>query len=267
MNRYSFIRNVFALGIGSRIPGKLHSYKKVYLLECFVAGFQYYAGPGRLENMHKGDLLELRREPENEADKRAIAIYHNLHKIGFIPARDNKTLSRLIDADVIPLVAEITHLEPDAAKWENVRVAVSLLKEQRGPLPNHALYLTQLKEPGYKTLHNAKKQKDWYKIIESECLTHHCYTLLYHGPLYPHFPYPTHNNDFIVMRKHRMPAYFRDRYEADVAAYNIDIAPPYGRKDYMLMKTGHLGNYLEAAKRIEEVFDSTGNNYLELHFT
>jgi hypothetical protein len=152
MNRGSFIRNIFSLGIGSTIPGRLHNYKKVYLLECFVAGFQFYTGPAHLERMQPGDLLELRREPDNEVDKRAIAVYHNLHKIGFIPARDNKTLSRLIDADVVPLVAEITRLEPNAARWENVRIAVSLLKEQRGPLPNHALYLTQLKEPKYKTL-------------------------------------------------------------------------------------------------------------------
>jgi len=266
MNRGSFIRNIFALGIGSSIPGRLHNYKKVYLLECFVAGFQFYHGPAQLEKMRQGDLLDLRREPDNEADKKAIAVYHNLHKIGFIPARDNKTLSRLIDADVIPLVAEITHLEPNAARWENVRIAVSLLKEHRGPLPNHAVYLTQLKEPKYKTLNKGNKPKDWYAILEKERKTDHFYDLWYNNGPYPDMPAPTHNNDFIVIRKSRMPAYFRDVYEQHVVTEIIDIDPPYGDKDYMVIKTGFLGNYLEAAKRIEEVYDNKGDNYLELHF-
>ena len=266
MNRGSFIRNVLALGAGSAIPRKLANFKKVYLLECFVAGFQYYSGPERQDTMMKGDLLELRREPENEADARAIAIYHNMHKIGFIPARDNKVLSRLIDAEVVTLVAEITHLEPGAAAWENVRVAVSLLKEQYGPLPNHALYLTQLKEPFYKTL-NRNKPKDWYKILEQESKTDHFYDLWYSNGPYPNMPCPTHNNDFIVIRKSRLPSYFRDNYANHVSLESVDIEPGYGEKDYMVMKTGYLGNYLEAARRIDEVFDSKGNNYLELQFT
>lgn len=266
MNRASFIRNIFALGAGMHLPRKLSHYKKIYLHECFVAGFQFYSGPERMVQMKKGDLLELRREPDNEADSRAIAIYHNLHKIGFIPARDNKTLSRLIDADVIPLVAEITHIEPNAARWENVRIAISVLKEQRGPLPNHAVYLTQLKEPKYKTLNKGNKPKDWYAILEKESKTDHFYDLWYGNGPYPDMPAPTHNNDFVVIRKSRMPAYFREVYEDHVALPHIDIEPKWGPRDYMVMKTGFLGNYLEAAQRIEEVYDKKGNNYLELHF-
>ncbi|MBX2907225.1 MAG: HIRAN domain-containing protein [Taibaiella sp.] len=266
MNRGSFIRNIVTLGLGAKIPAGFRNYKKIYLLECFVAGFQFYSGPERLEQMKEGDLLELRREPDNEADSRAIAVYHNLHKIGFIPARDNKTLSRLIDADVIPLVAEITHLEQTAARWENVRIAVSLLKEQRGPLPNHAVYLMQLNEPNYKTLNKGNKPKDWYAILEKESKTDHFYSLWYSNGPYPDMPAPTHNNDFIVIRKSRMPAYFRDQYQNHVAVPHIDIDPPYGAKDYIVMKTGFLGNYLEAARRIEEVYDNKGDNYLELHF-
>lgn len=216
--------------------------------------------------MQTGDLLELRREPNNEVDKRAIAVYHNLHKIGFIPARDNKTLSRLIDADVITLVAEITHLEPNAAKWENVRIAVSLLKEQRGPLPNHALYLTQLNGPKYKTLHKTPKPKDWYKIMEDERITDHFYDLWYGNGPYPNMPYPTHNNDFVVVRKSKLPAKLKEVYQQHVATHFVDIDNPHGHNDYMAIRTGCLGIYMEAAKQMQEVYDKAGNNYLELHF-
>lgn len=266
MNRGSFIRNMFALGVGVQLPGKLRNYKKVYLLECFVAGFQFYNGPQLLSNMQTGDLLELRREPDNEADTRAIAVYRNLHKIGFIPARDNKTLSRLIDADVLPLVAEITHLEPNAARWENVRIAVSLLKEHRGPLPNHAVYLTQLKEPKYKTLNQPPQPPDWYEIIKKECPNHHHYTLWYSNGPYPDMPYPTHNNDFVVLRKNTLPAKLKDITRDHLAAHHLDITPKQGPNDYLVLRTGHLRPYLMAATGIRETYDRTGNNYLELQF-
>ncbi len=266
MNRALFIRNLIALGVGSTLPRKLRSYKKIYLLQCFIAGFQYYKGAKHIDSMKVGDILELRREPENEVDGNAIAVIHNSCKIGFVPARENKTLSKLIDAEIIPIYAEISHIKPEAAAWEQVRIAVYMLKEQFGPLAPHAQYLSVLKEPKYRSLRSSNKKKDWYNILEAESKTDHFYDLWYSNGPYPNMPAPTHNNDFIVIRKSRMPAYFRDVYRNHVSVDLVDIEPPYGEKDYMVMRTGQLGNYLEAAKRIEEVYDSAGNNYLELHF-
>lgn len=45
------------------------------LLAAPVAGFQYHQGPAVWHQMRAGDFLELRREPENPYDKRAIALY------------------------------------------------------------------------------------------------------------------------------------------------------------------------------------------------
>ncbi len=267
MNRASFIRNIIGLGIGAKIPGKLRNFKKIYLLECFVAGFRFYSGPDRLHLMQTGDLLELRREPDNEVDECAIAVYHNLHKIGFIPARDNKVLSRLIDADVIALVAEITHIEPKAAEWENVRIAVSLLKEQHGPLPNHALYLTELKPPTYRTLNRKKKTKDWYEILEQESQNDHFYSLWYSNGPYPDAPSPTHDKDFVIVRKSELPASFADTYMQDVAEELVNITNEDGICDYVVLRSDSLNKYLKAAQKIYEVFDDNGDNFLELVFS
>ncbi len=271
MNRISFIRNVAALAFGTALPTRLaRSYQKIYLSQCFVAGFQFSGGPERLAYMSNGDLLDLRREPENPEDPRAIALYHNENKIGFVPKRENKTLSRLLDADMTPLVAEITHLNKDAATWENVRIAIYMLKEKHGPLPSDAAYLTQVKEPSYRSVAAGKKSRkrnndNWHDTLVQQSKTDHIYSLIY-GDLYPDFGGPNHDSDFVVVRESRMPSYFRDVYVADVSGHMRGIAPPYGKKDYMVMRTDRLSNYLEAAKGMKEVYNDKGNNFIELIF-
>ena len=135
MNRTSFIKSFISLlGLGAIPVGIIRHYKKVYLLKSFVRGFKYYDGPGLLNEMKEGDMVELRREPNNAFDVDAIALYFNNFKIGFIPAESNTILSKLMDAEVVELLGEITHLQIDASTWENVAIAVYVLKE----------YITQL---------------------------------------------------------------------------------------------------------------------------
>jgi hypothetical protein len=153
MDRKGFIAYFLSLGGLAAIPKHwIKSYTKVYLLQCFVAGFRYYKGPELLGKMQTGDMLELVREPNNEHDACAIALHFNNEKIGFIPAQENEMLSRLLDAQVVELMAEVTFLEHNAATWENVRIAVYVLKESSVALPAQGEYLTQLETPKYTSL-------------------------------------------------------------------------------------------------------------------
>lgn len=153
MERSDFIKSVIGLFGASVLPsGVYKEFKKIYLLQSFVRGFCYYEGPSLLDKMQPGQLLELVHESDNKHDKCAIALYFNSQKIGFIPREDNQILSKLMDAEVLELLAEITHIEPKAETWENVRVAIYLLKETENKLPPHAQYLTELKTPKYRTL-------------------------------------------------------------------------------------------------------------------
>jgi hypothetical protein len=102
-----------------------------------------------LQKMNEGDLLQLVREPENEHDACAIALHWNGEKIGYIPRDENALLSRLIDANALELVAEITHLNKAVQPWENLHIAVSFLKETRENIPPQATYLTELSRPYY----------------------------------------------------------------------------------------------------------------------
>jgi hypothetical protein len=158
MKRMDFIHRLLALGGLSFIAGnniKTKQYRKFYLLQCFVRGFQYYEGPSWISQMREGELLELVREPDNEYDPAAIALHWHNRKIGFIPAEENEMLSKLLDIGLPALIAEISFLEPQAASWEKVFISVYLLNEIQSSeqVPSVAVSLTQLETPHYRTLH------------------------------------------------------------------------------------------------------------------
>ncbi|MFT3903076.1 MAG: HIRAN domain-containing protein [Niabella sp.] len=170
MKRADFVKGIIGfLGISALPSGMVKQYHRIYLLQSFVRGFRFYKGPSLLDRMNEGDLLQMVREAENEYDDRAIALHFNNNKIGYIPQEDNAVLSRLMDADVIQLQAEITHLKKEAKAWENVHIAVYVLKETDGALPESAVYLTELETPCYRTLKlSANKVANIYVEDEDE---------------------------------------------------------------------------------------------------
>lgn len=72
--------------------------KDILVLECLVAGTSFR----KLKEVEPSLLaevkLELTREPKNEYDNFAIALYFNKQKIGFIPREKNEVIARLLDA-------------------------------------------------------------------------------------------------------------------------------------------------------------------------
>lgn len=161
MTRSDFLKTLlksFAIG---RLPVSItKDFRKIYLLQSFVAGFQYYEGVPLLSGMKEGDLLELVREPGNKYDSCAIALHWQGKKIGFIPAAINEMLSYLLDAEALSLFAVITHLEKNAQPWENVAIAVYFVQEVNKELPAHASYLTRIEAPHYRTLKHKERRND-----------------------------------------------------------------------------------------------------------
>ena len=70
-----------------------------FLLECHVAGTSHVADvEGKTAELQKDSPLYLRREPGNEYDRDAIAIYTaEENRIGYVPQKHNPILSRLLD--------------------------------------------------------------------------------------------------------------------------------------------------------------------------
>ena len=153
MNRSSFLKKL----LGSLVIGNLplsitQEFRKIYLLQFFVAGFRHYDGMQHLTGIKEGDLIELVREPNNEYDSCAIALHWQGKKIGFIPADVNEMLSYLIDVDALSLFGVVTHLQKNAQPWENVAAAVYFVQEVNKNLPAHANHLTKIEAPHYRTL-------------------------------------------------------------------------------------------------------------------
>lgn len=164
MNRSNFLKQLIAsIAIGKLPVSLTKDFRKIYLLQCFVAGFRHYEGMQVLGNMKEGDLLELVREPGNEYDECAIALHWQKKKIGFIPANINEMLSFLLDAEALSLFAVITHLEQTTQPWENVAVAVYFVQEVNKDLPAHASHLTRIEAPYYRTLNKKKETNNLEK--------------------------------------------------------------------------------------------------------
>lgn len=96
------------------------------LLNVFsVAGFQYHEGREVLADIRKGQLLDMRPEPENVHDAFAVALFWRGRKLGYIPRSDNRHISRLLQQGG-ELAARVLDVDGCAPAWNAVRVAVSL---------------------------------------------------------------------------------------------------------------------------------------------
>ncbi|HEY5208509.1 MAG TPA: HIRAN domain-containing protein [Stellaceae bacterium] len=89
---------VVAFAAGSSAKAPLAAAKTV-ALEFAIAGGQFHGLDAALGTLAIGETLDLRREPRNEFDRFAIAVYRaDGVKLGYVPRRANQTLARLMDA-------------------------------------------------------------------------------------------------------------------------------------------------------------------------
>lgn len=74
--------------------------RRISLLECHVAGTNFRPDIADIEPaLIVGANLKLQREPRNEFDESAIAVYDlENNKIGFVPKTKNEVLAKLLDA-------------------------------------------------------------------------------------------------------------------------------------------------------------------------
>ncbi len=72
---------------------------EIFLLEIVIAGTTHCKEIGTIEDkIIPEKVLTMKREPDNEFDEFAIAIYCDTFRIGYVPAEMNLVCSRLMDA-------------------------------------------------------------------------------------------------------------------------------------------------------------------------
>lgn len=73
--------------------------QEIYLLNCHLAGADFYKPEDTHKSIEVDEELFLKREPWNKYDTFAIAVLNKeKKKIGYIPKIDNKVFARLLDA-------------------------------------------------------------------------------------------------------------------------------------------------------------------------
>ena len=283
MQRKSFIQNMLALGAFSFLPANaFRHYQKFYLLQCFVAGFQFYKGKELLDQMKEGDLLELVRESKNSYDSCAIALHWNRQKIGFIPASENAVLSRLLDAGALELSSEITHLNKQVHAWENLSVAVHFLKElPTGQVPENIAYLTQLETPHYtsyksgsntitrllRSKQNVENNTDWYDFLVKHRGNDSIYNIINSSDVLKNYKYGEETGAYLLLNKKRMPADDALQQlvkQAEQAIGTLDKL--FDEDGYIVVATGEVEALIPKLEKIVNVTDKLGRHFIELKF-
>lgn len=62
-----------------------------------LAGFRYHEAPRWFGDLRNGDVLTLRREPDNPHDANAVRVEWQGHMLGYVPRAQNATLAWAMD--------------------------------------------------------------------------------------------------------------------------------------------------------------------------
>ncbi len=125
MNR----REVLKAGLilpASVLTGSVRDERKILLLESVVAGFRYYEGEKVWSMLREGDPLELRREPDNPYDPKAVEVLWKGRKLGYVPRRDNTVIAQLMDRGNL-LKGKISGLRETPNPWQRISIEVYLV--------------------------------------------------------------------------------------------------------------------------------------------
>jgi hypothetical protein len=124
MNRRQFFHSLLGLAAApaaraNRTPPQL------VLQESPLAGFQFHRGEALWHRLAVGSPLSLAREPQNPHDPRAVAVFFEGEKLGYVPRLDNAAVAQLLDRRE-PLHARVTGLRESSNPWERVRFEVAV---------------------------------------------------------------------------------------------------------------------------------------------
>ena len=106
----------------------------IFLASVRIAGIQYTNDIDTiLAELEVGDIMTLVREPANEHDSKAIAVYDRFdNRVGYVPRTSNEVLSHLMDAGK-SMFAVLSRLSYDAEILEKALDNTYTVKEQYNP--------------------------------------------------------------------------------------------------------------------------------------
>ena len=136
MKRRSFLNSILAASAAlpavghARATGQSHDLhgkgaeRELLIQESPVAGFQYHDGENVWPHLSPGDSLQLLREPDNPHDRRAVAVYWDTSKLGYVPRAANTAVSQMMDRGE-RLAARVERLRDSRNPWKRVEFSIT----------------------------------------------------------------------------------------------------------------------------------------------
>lgn len=106
-----------------------------------LAGFQHYPGAALFALMQTGDALNLRREPDNPHDAKAIRVEWHGVQIGYVPRAENIDLARMMDRGT-RIDGQILHLQKNRDPWQRVLIEIYVQPDDEPQLPRRPVKLS-----------------------------------------------------------------------------------------------------------------------------
>ena len=112
--------------------------REKHFFVCHLAGRSYHDADKVKDLLKVGTPLLLKREPDNQYDKNAVAVmFHNIFNgkdycLGYIPREFNKSLAQILDAGRTDLFqCTILETDPYAHPEEQIHLAIDILPAQK----------------------------------------------------------------------------------------------------------------------------------------
>lgn len=104
--------------------------KQEHLANFYIAGLTYYDAPICFKKLEIGTELILELDLENKFDPRAVAIYYEEYKLGYVPRTENRIFYKLLKTghkDILSLM--IQQIDETEHPENQIRVVAHLLEK------------------------------------------------------------------------------------------------------------------------------------------
>lgn len=106
--------------------------KRIHFAHFDLAGFTYWDGVIVFDQLGIGTKLRFKREQDNKYDPRAVAIYFEDNKIGYVPRSENGEISKLCQMGYGSIFdVRINRISPENQPESQIGIVVHLLKNKK----------------------------------------------------------------------------------------------------------------------------------------
>lgn len=99
------------------------------MLHCPIAGFTYYEGVLAFSKLKIGTELQMVPESENKYDSKAVALYLDDLKLGYLPKSDNRIISVLLELGINCFEARVQQLDKAEHPEQQVGIIVYAVRK------------------------------------------------------------------------------------------------------------------------------------------